>query len=231
MGPMRAAALAAALSLAGCSTVMPVSEPAQLVDRVGTTPNIGETATAAVGGEVLSQFRYTVKRGLRISRAVVQSVGLGRTHVPEGAFLFRSRADGQPALCTELKTYIDPLAGPHTTSCFLDGGGGSLTTMKVAPGLVWFTYQLSPPVPFSEGEVVIPRSDGFRRELIFQGKTGATLRLAYREYSNDMARPAYYQDATYDIATLPAVIAFRTAKIEVLAVDNTGMRYRVLGGF
>jgi hypothetical protein len=28
-------------------------------------------------------------------------------------------------------------------------------TMKVAPGFVWFTYQLSPPVPYSEGELVI----------------------------------------------------------------------------
>jgi hypothetical protein len=46
-----------------------------------------------------------------------------------------------------------------------------------------------------------------------------------------MARPAFYQDATYDISALPTVIAFRSAKIEILAVDNTGMRYRVLAGF
>jgi hypothetical protein len=39
----------------------------------------------------------------------------------------------------------------------------------------------------------------FRRELVYSGKSGSTLRVTYREYVNDLARPAFYQELSYDL--------------------------------
>lgn len=75
-------------------------------------------------------------------------------------------------------------------------------------------------------------SDGFRTELVYQGAGGGVLRLAYREFVDDMARPAFTQDLTYD---LPAdgsatTIAFQGLDVEVIEANNMGLRYVVQPG-
>jgi hypothetical protein len=73
---------------------------------------------------------------------------------------------------------------------------------------------------------------GFKRELVYQGAAGGTLRLLYREYVNDLARPAFSQEATYDLSRSgPTLATFKGAQIEVLEAGNAGIRYRVLRGF
>lgn len=72
-------------------------------------------------------------------------------------------------------------------------------------------------------------SDGFRTELVYQGAGGGVLRLAYREFIDDMARPAFTQVLTYDLPQdgSATTIAFQTLDIEVLAADNMGLSYVV----
>jgi hypothetical protein len=47
-------------------------------------------------------------------------------------------------------------------------------------------------------------------------------------YVNDFARPAYFQDVSYEIAQFPTDISFRTVRISVLGADNSGIRYKIL---
>lgn len=71
-------------------------------------------------------------------------------------------------------------------------------------------------------------SDGFRTELVYQGAGGGILRLAYREFIDDMARPAFTQDLTYDLSPDgTTMIAFQTLEVEVLEANNMGLRYVV----
>ena len=44
------------------------------------------------------------------------------------------------------------------------------------------------------------REGGFHRELIYGGVSRGTITLTYREYANDMARPAFTQELNYDLA-------------------------------
>lgn len=66
-----------------------------------------------------------------------------------------------------------------------------------------------------------------KRELIYTGRAGNSLTLLYREFINDMARPAFSQQLQYDIGTDP-VIGYQGARFRVLATDNTGITYEVL---
>ncbi|MFT5644441.1 MAG: hypothetical protein ACI83P_001997 [Janthinobacterium sp.] len=61
--------------------------------------------------------------------------------------------------------------------------------------------------------------------------SGNILRLSFREYINDMARPSYFQDVTYDIPSFPTEITFKTVKLQVLSAGNNGIRYKILSGF
>jgi hypothetical protein len=71
-------------------------------------------------------------------------------------------------------------------------------------------------------------SEGFRTELVYQGAGGAVLRLAYREFVDDMARPAFTQELTYELPPEGATtIAFQGLEVEILDANNLGVEYRV----
>ena len=73
----------------------------------------------------------------------------------------------------------------------------------------------------------VPTDDSFREALIYTGRAGNTLRLSYREYRKDLARPAFFQELTYDLDRSSHVV-FRNYRIEVLEANNEVIRFRVL---
>jgi hypothetical protein len=98
------------------------------------------------------------------------------------------------------------------------------------PGAVGFTYDLDPPVPYRSG--AITGAQGFKNELVYSGIDGDTLRISYREYADNLARPAFAQDLTYPIdSTGPTMIRFQAVQIEVIAANASEITYRVLSGF
>ena len=55
------------------------------------------------------------------------------------------------------------------------------------------------------------------QELVYNGRVGNSLKLVYREFSDDFIRPAYTQEVQYDL-TESNVIGFRNLRIEVLSI-------------
>lgn len=74
------------------------------------------------------------------------------------------------------------------------------------------------------------QSDSFRRELIYNGRSGATIKLLYREFSEERIRPAFTQEVTYDLAQ-GETIGFKGARFQVVDADNIRIKYNVLHHF
>ena len=72
-----------------------------------------------------------------------------------------------------------------------------------------------------------PSDDSFKEELIYTGRSGTTIHISYREYKKDFARPAFYQELTYDLEKSD-IIMFRNYKIKVLAATNEYIQFIVL---
>jgi len=70
----------------------------------------------------------------------------------------------------------------------------------------------------------------FRQELIYNGRSGSTVRFLYREFSRDMIRPAFSQELTYDLDE-GSEIGFRGVRIEILDATNITLTYRVNKSF
>lgn len=70
------------------------------------------------------------------------------------------------------------------------------------------------------------RRGAFKQELIYNGKSGSTIRLSYREYKDDFARPAFFQDLSYDLSE-EKIIGFKGMKIEVNEATNSLIRFIV----
>lgn len=156
---------------------------------------------------------------------------LGRISANAGDTLAKAKFDGKAGFCTERLTYIDLLTGPHAITCYVEGDPGKFTSVSAAPGMVWMSKPLPAPVRFEKADVVVPGTGSFKYELLYQGLSNKSLRLSYREYSNDMARPAFFQDVSYDVVSFPTTIAFKNVKIEVLDAGNNGLTYKVLSPF
>lgn len=69
--------------------------------------------------------------------------------------------------------------------------------------------------------------ESFREELIYTGRAGDTVAITYREYKKEFARPAFYQNLTYDVSRSQEVV-FRNYRLKLLAADNAGIRFIVL---
>lgn len=223
--------IAFAIVTTGCTTVK-VTEFSAVTEQVGRAPELAQVSEVTVGSTVFSQFRYWSKTGYRMVDPVTTKVMLSTINIAPGEFVLPAEADGAKAFCTERLAYIDPLAGPWKPVCFVDTAqNGTFDIVKVAPGAVWFKNQIKPAVRYEKSELIVPRPDAKKTELLYQGYSTKTVKLSYREYMNDFARPAFFQDVTYDVPEFPTTITFRTVRIKLLSADNNGLRYQVLSGF
>jgi hypothetical protein len=201
--------------------------------KTGRSVELGAQAAAAVGDVIYSEFDYTATSGAVMLQPVSKTIGLGGSvQVAGGTQLVSATVDGSPGYCTTALTYSDPIAGPYRPTCYLDGNGDDrFETLWIAPGAIGFTYDLEPPVQYRPGQITSDAS-GYKYELLYQGLDDNTLRVGYREYIDNLVRPAFAQELTYPIHSDGATeIRFKSVRIEVLSADASEITYRVFSGF
>lgn len=75
---------------------------------------------------------------------------------------------------------------------------------------------------------VTSADSSFRYEILYQGAAAGVLRLLYREYFADLARPAFSQELVYDLAEgYPLEVVFKELDITVLEAGNRELSYVV----
>lgn len=91
-----------------------------------------------------------------------------------------------------------------------------------------FVSENASPISYTKApNTIVPHKDSFVRELIYTGIAKNTITVVYREFSNDLARPAFTQDLKYDLSE-GNVIGFKGARFQVIKATNTEIRYKVL---
>ncbi|WP_027182667.1 hypothetical protein [Desulfovibrio inopinatus] len=204
-----------------------------LQHRVGQNVQYNTLAKTSVGDIIFSQYEYYSGQGASLLEGISQGAALGTVNIPPGDILFSSVIGRKEAYCTREKRYIDHLVGPYRIVCLFDEtNNGRFDKLWVSPGIVPFTFSIKNPALYKKTEIVSGISSGFKYELIYQGIDKGTLRIFYREFIDNMARPAYQQDFTYTLEeNEPTMITFRKTRIQVISADNNTVEYKVLSGF
>ena len=207
-------ALIAGLGLAGAAVAAGArAKRTEMVFRRGETsfPEFGEESWARPGEAVYANYNFDAAKAARTTLTANLS-GTGaytRTTIPSGSTFFLM--------------VTGKFCRPSGTQCLedrdrdgdFDKAGRDMETDKKID------------LPYDLEEIQFDASDkGFRSELVFQGVGAGVLYLAYREFVNDMARPAFTQEIRYDFEG-PTTIAFQTLEIDVLEAGNMGIRYKV----
>ena len=70
----------------------------------------------------------------------------------------------------------------------------------------------------------------FRKTLIYNGHAGNVIKIGYREFIDDRARPAFSNEVQYDLDE-GNIIGYGGAQLEVIEATNTNIRYKVIKYF
>lgn len=75
----------------------------------------------------------------------------------------------------------------------------------------------------------IIKENSFKYTALYQGKTKNSIKISFREFKDDMARPAFTQDIDYELdADGSAIIGFKGLRIKVIKATNMDLTYKVI---
>lgn len=79
-------------------------------------------------------------------------------------------------------------------------------------------------------KIGVAADNSFQQTLIYSGKIGNKINIGYREFSSNMARPAFNNDVEYDLSQSKE-IGYKGAILEIIEATNRGITYKVIRNF
>jgi hypothetical protein len=229
--------LCLAIFSVGCAstavmTGSPVSDPS--ARQTGSRPPEMTVSAARVGEEIYQAFNFREveqQRKLVLDREVRGRFIVSNVVVPSQTELVE---ESSGIYCSEQKIYVDPLVGPYRPVCFQDINNDlKFDRFGVRPGLVWLWQSLdavNATYRVESGKKVVLDDGGYKKELLYQGIDGNTLRITYREYIDNISRPAFSQELTFPIISGKSTIVFRGLTVSVDEISSTSITYKVVSG-
>jgi hypothetical protein len=206
-----------ALFLVLASACAPSFEPLNPHPVVLKNYEIGETRSATVGEPIfrVQQARevptFVALRTQRVS-------GLGRP-VQQGMRFVAIGKDSVGNFRLSNSAY-------DVDGWFIVGPDG--TVVGFTPSNAIRPSRLTLDQPLFRRETDVGNQPGaFTAELIYSGLANNVVRAVYREYVDDLARPAFSQELQYDLAA-DRTIAYKSIRVRVIEATNSVIRYEVL---
>jgi hypothetical protein len=199
-------------TLISCTTHAPIPYQYEEVNR----PDINLTVTAEIGDSLLDYyFRSTSDAHLIVETTSELYQPTGSTLKPinsQGEFIFYKNVSTGNALCRRLSDGVW-------------GGADGLSNCQA------FTFGVSKGVVSTRPiKYVVTSSPNFKQELIYNGRVGDNVKIIYREFSNEYARPSFTQELQYDLSTSNQ-IGFKGARLYIEQASNMQITYRVIKTF
>lgn len=192
-------------------------------------PNRGEEAKAELGDTIVVKGAILSFPGLRLLEDFKVSNWRGSGELKAGV-LKAELEDTDWTYYHSLQPWVDRnnFAGTR----LIDGGLTQSRTnadrfrawYSVNGTLIRGDIPLNPKTAHVDVTEILPNS--FQQELIYNGRSGDTLKFLYREISNNYLRNAFTQDVQYDLRD-GNLIGFKGARIEVIEANNQFIKYRV----
>ena len=216
--------------LAGCETPKQGLNPElQVIER----PPLNQENTSELGETLVERGKVYTYKAIRLENTVSAGDGyiLKKLTLQPGLLTATLHDDKWRLYTTDKLAVYDAVLG---TQMQLGGLAISQANEKeVKFYLNGSVLKLMTPKPspvFTHTTVNDVDRPGFRRELIYNGRTGDSLKFLYHEDSTDLLRGPLSEEFQYDMKD-GAIVGFKGVRIEVLEATNTSIRYRVLASF
>ena len=109
------------------------------------------------------------------------------------------------------------------------GGDGSISEAQFVEGLtdeqIVALFRNARKADYEKKKYPVTNSDSFQQTLIYSGKVGDKINVGYREFSSNVARPAFNNEVEYDLSE-SKIIGYKGARIEVIEATNEYIKYK-----
>lgn len=195
-------------------------------------PEVGVATSAAIGDHMLLQGTMTKVRGIELSRdSNIRGYMFARGFYPligedgEHGYHRIPRGDGGAGYGSLRMT--GGLLGPLNDAVSLRA---SRTRQELCVDRSVGVKMCDTETPYAFVEREERSPDDFQRTLIYSGRVGNKVRIGYREFSDDRARPAFSNEVEYDL-DISREISYKGARLRILNADNEKIDYVVLRNF
>jgi hypothetical protein len=219
-------ALLISFALIGCAS--PQYNYRALATDVSEPP-LGVTVRVNVGESMLLQGRFIEHDAIHVSTP--GSFGLLGVYTVSTGYFFKQGEDKDFKFYLPLNSEresgtvkVSALADPFEALA-VDKEDNELCGVSVFGG-----YMCNDEIVFSFEKKAILSENAFQQTLIYSGKSGSNILIGYREFSNNMARPAFNNDVSYDLDE-SADIGYKGARLEILNATNQYIEYKVISNF
>lgn len=205
------------LICSGCATVAHNGPETKIsvIDR----PGLGETATANIGDQLIQKGEVVEEQVLRINKMIDGFA----YDIPEGTYR-QIGHDDENDYYSSVGVIAGPLIDPHKALKLGKARGSDLCVITV------FNWAECYKGDYERKTQISERGTSFQQTLIYSGRVGDKIKVGYREFSNNVARPAFNNDVEYDMST-SNIIGYKGAEIAIIKADNTSLTYKVLKTF
>ena len=196
-------------------------------------PPIDTEAEAELGQSMISTEWKTTNKVIRTQGSISQKVGSGLIRIPATELELKwENRDGQFYGDDTQGTFhvFGVLSAESSVSVFVPTSKSASLEACTTQKYVGTSALCIPISTISYSDATVSHRDlgpRFRREIIYNGVAKGVVRLAYREFKDDLARPAFSQELTYDIAEGDEV-GYSGMRIKILKATNTTIKYVVI---
>lgn len=216
------------LSITGCGSPPPVPPQTEFGKKsIEHYPPLNIQSTAEIGQNIVSSINVVRTPAVTITKNISEKVVDPVTAtVHAGTIpLFLSNEQGQ--FFRDSNATFKWLGETVIT----DRVGIFVPQDQKSPSVIYhFTSKFNlgkipVPVEFSISEKW--NKDSFKKELVYSGISQNTITILYREFFDNIARPAFSQEYKYDLSKGTS-IGYRGARFEIIKATNTELVYKVI---
>jgi hypothetical protein len=173
---------------------------------------------------MVSHYDYLANVIATLRGPIGGSFWAGREGLAAGTQLVAAVSEGREVFCHPPRR----MGAPCVADTNGDGRFDQASTMN-AYGMLVNRRDIEPAAYRASDRSI---QDGFKYELIYQGLDDGTLRIAYREFRDNLARPAFSQDLTYTLSPEGETeVRFRDVIMAVHSANNSQVDYTLIRGF
>jgi hypothetical protein len=228
------------LAISSCASVKPSENlkrsytPIYYSPSISDYPSVGEVRTVEVGESLVGKDKQTTIPAIDIEQAIehpTENIGTKFTitilpgrYVESGKDAFGKYYEAKAgkflangvALASKFKAgvYVSDSDSKNTEFYAVSEGGNPLSYPKNA-------------IPFTKSIHQTRDELSFKKELVYTGISQNVVTILYREFKDDMARPAFSQDLKYDLSE-SKIVGYRGARFEIIKATNQGLTYKTL---
>jgi len=192
------------------------------INNLGAKPEKETIITVDVGSSIYSEYDYTTNPVAILSDSFIHK-----------GIEYQKGKEFKGIMINGIETYcINEMTYGSTYPCLSDANKDGFFDKAMdlrSMAQTWSTLKENIPyrlvTSYNEGK-------GFKLELLYQGLSDNNIQVSYREFQNNMARPAFTQDVKYQLnKDGKTIIGFKGARIEVFEATNVELKYKVIKGF